>query len=676
MKADAAAASHPHLYVGIEHAGGIRARLHDEEAAPPGPILGGIHVIDPDPAAASSLDPHPRVRVHAGPDALQAFVRDRGSRLDAPLPRGVHQSRRLASLSTATVGALRQLAQLQKIQTQKVNAALAARAAGRDARWWASRWSDIAAGTPARVLLITSRHTTYLRHAATDLCQALADAGHAAELVLEADDRAAMLPLRTLRAAERLDPDLTVVPNLTRHLYAAFLPPGVPHAAWVQDAMPRLYAVGDPRPGPRDFWAGHRLPGSALLDAHGDANRVEWPVPVSTRKFRPVPEAALGPHRCDLLYVSHQSEPVEALHHRLVEAAPAEARDAVRACLPAVREAVALWPRRPAFYELFEAAAAISGVQDPAHPRTQRLHETVIQPLADRLLRHESLDWAAKLAAREGLSLRIHGVGWEAHPRLARFAAGPLRHGRHLREAYAGAAITLHASASGAGHQRIAECALSGGLPLARRCWNEAFLDNTRRVARLVRRLPPDACLPGSRCPAWRPEQHPELAALLNLRERMPADTSPLYADWDHHRHDPLYAQPLDASHAFLTDPGPPPRVGPLLLADGPFGSLFSTPDELATLVLGFVREPQRRRAASARLSRLAREHKSVDSFARDLVSLVAERMIPPALEVLADHLPPAADVASGPPPAGTEALPAAEAGEASRMLARCGSPA
>jgi hypothetical protein len=86
-------------------------------------------------------------------------------------------------------------------------------------------------------------------------------------------------------------------------------------------------------------------------------------------------------------------------------------------------------------------------------------------PMADRMVRHRVLGWAADTCEARGWKMRIFGRGWEKHERLGALAGPELAHGEELRAAYATAGITVHASIHWMYHQRVMECALSGGLP-------------------------------------------------------------------------------------------------------------------------------------------------------------------------------------------------------------------
>jgi hypothetical protein len=135
-----------------------------------------------------------------------------------------------------------------------------------------------------------------------------------------------------------------------------------------------------------------------------------------------------------------------------------------------VEEAVARAQDLDIYHELGSAiTSAVAESIDPAlRPRIESMVlRQYALPMADRLFRHQTVQWAADLCARRRWRLRLYGRGWEAG-RFAEFAHPEVEHGEALRACYQAAAIHLHASINTAVHQRVMECALSGGLPLVR----------------------------------------------------------------------------------------------------------------------------------------------------------------------------------------------------------------
>jgi hypothetical protein len=91
-----------------------------------------------------------------------------------------------------------------------------------------------------------------------------------------------------------------------------------------------------------------------------------------------------------------------------------------------------------------------------------------VRPLADRVLRHATLQWVANWAESAGRTLHLYGRGWEEHPRLGRYARGVAEHGEHLAEICRQAAINLHIGVNTALHQRVLEILSAGGFVMAR----------------------------------------------------------------------------------------------------------------------------------------------------------------------------------------------------------------
>ncbi len=365
----------------------------------------------------------------------------------------------------------------QQAAVDAANERVGAIYAARDAPWWDRRYAEAleGSGPPLRVLIPTTRYSTYIRHASRDLADAFAAMGALAEVVIEPDDSTRFSALAYLESLERFRPDLVVLVNYTRANTGDLFPPQLPFVCWLQDAMWHQFdeTVGA-RQARMDFLVGHVF--RELLDRFGYPRRNTFlmPVAVSTRKFHdgPMDDALRRRHACEIAYVGHQSETPEAQRERLLEelSTRPEIRRCVESMYPAIREVAAHPDRtRPgqALRAIVEEALAAAGAHDPR--LAVHLARIWVLPMADRLLRHASLHWAADVADRRGWRFRIYGRGWESHPRLARYACGELVHGEELRASYRAAAAHLHLTINTIWHQRLIECALSGGLPLCRR---------------------------------------------------------------------------------------------------------------------------------------------------------------------------------------------------------------
>jgi hypothetical protein len=326
------------------------------------------------------------------------------------------------------------------------------------------------------VLVPTCRYSTYVQHASRDLVAALTRAGSRAELLIEPDDASHFSSLAYLRRFAAFEPDLVVLINYTRANLGSLCPPQVPWVCWVQDAMPHQFSpeVGRAH-GPLDFVVGNLL--GELFDRHGFPRdrSMAMPVVASAEKFHAgeVDPVMAREYACDVAMLTHHSETPEAMHARLCREAGKDAviQRALALLYPRVIDAA----RRAGDASVQGAltAAALASMReacgaDPSDAGVAHLVRQYATPLADRALRHETLAWAAEACERRGWRLHVYGRGWEPHPVFGKYAKGQVEHGEPLRAAYRGAGVHLHASVMTLCHQRVMECALSGGLPLCR----------------------------------------------------------------------------------------------------------------------------------------------------------------------------------------------------------------
>lgn len=414
-----------------------------------------------------------RVLVFAGEGALQRLEGWMEVRLD----RRLRGARVCGAEADGEVGAmLGRVARLQQEVQQQLGAACERLYADRDAAWWARRLREAHSGDgpPLRIVVHTSRYSTYLRHAAADLVDALERCGHEADLLVEPDESSHLTSLATLQRVLDVGADLMVVLNHPRGSVGTnAVPAGLPLVCWVQDAMPHLY---DPRigrrQGPLDLLAG-AIDERMLLCAGFDPRKaMRIPVVASAAKFHAGPVEPRLSRRlaCDLACATHQSETPRAMHERLLAGSDATVRPLLEELRPDIERLVARAHEVNLHFELREAVhrCALAAFGERGREIVQPVCTGYALPLADRIFRHQALEWAAEACRRRGWRLALFGRGWEDHPTLAEFARGELAHGEELRASYQVAAAHLHLCTSTLAHQRVMECALSGGVSLCR----------------------------------------------------------------------------------------------------------------------------------------------------------------------------------------------------------------
>lgn len=424
-----------------------------------------------------------RTVVFVGPDASERYgrwMRERmGVQLAGPVVVTAGTRTRLSPTVAEVVG---HVEKQQSVLVRGLRERVEAQYRGRDARWWAERYREALSGEgpPLNVVIPTCRYSTYIQFASRDLAKAFERAGCRAEVLIEPDTSSRLSLAAYLEAFEGGAPDLVVLINYPRASLEGNPTPGnVPFVCWIQDAMGHLYSknMGEAQ-GDLDFVVGH-LHGDLFLKHGWDrARSLELPVTADEGTFHdgPVGERLPREMACEIACVTNHGESPREMHDRLRGQLASGGADA-----NVVRLVDGLWERLPAIMceahvkehhkALREAIVDISRRSlglEPSETLVDQLHRQYALPVADRIFRHQALEWACSVAERRGWRLALYGRGWEGHPRFGRYARGVLEHGEALRAAYQCAAVNLHLSATTMVHQRVLECALSGGFTAAR----------------------------------------------------------------------------------------------------------------------------------------------------------------------------------------------------------------
>lgn len=570
----------------------------------------------------------PRLELHVGEGAPSSLACSLANRLDTALVGKfipVLATRRACSppvQSVLSAAESRQSA-LESDLRRRVEAVYAPR----DRPWWHKRY---ACGGPLRVLLRTSRYTTYVRHSTEDLARAFERAGHVAHVYMEPDDHSTLSAVATLRRVAEFDPDLVVLINYPRATMADVLPANVPMVCWVQDAMPHLFdsRVGSAH-GPMDFVVGVRIPELVTRFGYPAERCLPMPVVVSPEKFSSGPVGAVcrvGPEpsaKPVICFVTHHGETPERMHDRLKEEA---SRDPVL-----TRLMDRLWPaavelaaktlsadhKRRIRMSVIEAVREEAGSEAPERVVSMLTH-AYINPVIDRMLRHQTAAWAASIASRRGWTFVLHGRNWDHHPTLSAYAAGGLGHGDSLRESYARSTVHLHASLHGPMHQRVFECSLSGGLALCRTVWPTVWplvMHAQREVRRRLADRPGSAGAVESgfaRVPAG---EHSELAEASELIGRIGLETTDdlgLNGWWSIPMSEPV-AEDIESMTW--------PLVRPIA------GVSFKDEAQLEHLIERAVVDPAWREAGSSSIARPVRASLTHDALAAKITDLVASGM-------------------------------------------------
>lgn len=404
--------------------------------------------------------------------------------------------------------------------------------------WWSKRFGQAGQEQePLRVLIPTARHSTYLKYAAADLAQAFTDLGCNCQVQLEQDDSQILSKNTHLRSVHEFDPDLIVTINYPRCKLGEHIPKDIPHICWVQDAMAHLFdwKIGE-LIGEMDFVVGMVKP--ELIDQFGyPAEQTRWmPMVASKAKFghEPIDEG----FDSEIAWVTHQSEHPDLFRDRLVGNmkvnAPAAAKTFAK-LLDDVEQLVTTITTqnlRTHIDSLIDQAFFPNGVPEGARAIRTSMYNDMVNPYAERVFRHQAAQWAANIAVRRGWRFKLYGKGWEEHPQLAKFAAGPLEHGDELGACYRNSVVQIHASINQVVHQRVSECLLSGGLPICRAISNSFGYANLMVCVSADLEYDKDLMTQGVRTP-WYVEidSCPQASDLIEHLRRLEICDEQLYAD-------------------------------------------------------------------------------------------------------------------------------------------------
>ncbi len=556
-----------------------------------------------------------RSRVFTGEDAADALAEFVRTRFAYPATGPVIPQPVRTAIEPPVAQLVRTLGGEQKTECQRLHQALIEREQQRDSAYWAAR---LAEDRTKRVLIPTCRYSTYIKHASADLASAFETLGWEARVLIEPDDHSRFSSIAYHQAQLDFDPDLIVLINYPRAAHTDAFPTQTPFICWIQDAMPHLFdeRVGR-RQGERDFIFGHVYPRLFREFGYRTERAGNMPVVASDTKFHPEPVSQDLHDRfdCEMAYVSHHSETPQALHARLC----AEAGDTqIVAVLNEMRrllgqryaEIMSNPQTRTAKTVAADAWANVHG-SAPMPRILDQLREQYLMPILERVLRHQMLEWAAEVADRRGWRLRIYGRGWDKHEKLGRFAAGELTHGEELRAAYQCAAVQLHGSMSTLVHQRVMECALSGGLPLCKLVAPNLGASRQAALYRLVNTAASPDRVDADGMLMFTTENHEPLrqyASVLSSVGMPVPEQVPLHPGVARHMHE--YGVAFEG------------RTAEQLLGDLGSGT-FRSAQQLEAAVHEAVTSPQRRQTRSETIAARVREHFTHERVAEEMIRLM-----------------------------------------------------
>lgn len=345
----------------------------------------------------------------------------------------------------------------------------------RDAAFWARRYREANESDPLRVMLVTSRYTTYLQYCIRDLARAFEAHGCRTRTVIEDADHQKLSAITYQRLVREFQPDLLFMIDHFRHEYGGSLPANVPYVGWIQDVLPNLYSQQAGQSlGPLDFYIACDVAPFVHRYGYPASQGLTWTTATDDRLYSaaPLSEEELAPYRCDFSYVSNQSRPPRAFYDDR-RARLGHDVDTIRyadAVFDAVCERFERDPRTAAASPVFlyEKIKQEQGLKPSSPQADEVLRQQVFFPLVELIFRQQALTWIADYCDRTGRTLHIYGNGWDRHPRFAQYARGFAENGAVLRAIYQASDVNLQIIATGAIHQRLLDGLAAGGFFLLR----------------------------------------------------------------------------------------------------------------------------------------------------------------------------------------------------------------
>jgi hypothetical protein len=341
----------------------------------------------------------------------------------------------------------------------------------KDVLYWRNRFATAGKSSPPlRIAGLTSRFSTVMQHAMRDLASAFKRQGCQFELVKQTADHIGVVDV--VGELNRLRPDLIIVINHLRSELTDSIPSNVPYVCWIQDYMQQLWAKeAGASVGEFDLVLGHSpsvmtsvygYPATRFLATHNLTS-------IETFSCEPVPAEDKAKYVCDLSYVGHGWETPEQLVDEI-----GRQNSRFGKYMGAVALLAQQRVKETGFITTQDLVSiVVQAERDSGHsalsPETRRaLVVPSAQRIIDRILRHQTLQWAADWAMSRKKSFRLFGNGWERHAALRQYASGAVEHGYALRCAFQASTISLQVNGYGSLHQRLLDAIASGAFMLTR----------------------------------------------------------------------------------------------------------------------------------------------------------------------------------------------------------------
>ena len=322
---------------------------------------------------------------------------------------------------------------------------------------------------PLRILLNTTRFSTFIQYCTRDVAQGFEALGHQTRTVIEKSDTERFSLLEVLRNLHSFQPDMIFGIDWLRASYGPLFHKNIPFVCWAQDWLPNLFnQQAAKRIGQRDVvLAVYNNYRQRLLNVgYTNEHLTYLPVPTNDKLYHPMKlsKKETEKYHCELSFVHHGSNPPEKdFADLLARFSDLRIEEILKIMFELVKER--FYNGSDCYSEedyeslLLEAEERKGSRIEDSKVRTEVLwyfYETI----GNRFFRQLPLEWIVK----EGYDLKLYGRGWKNHPRLSKYAQGPAKNGQELCKIYSSSQINLQLLHARNLHPRLLDGLASGGF--------------------------------------------------------------------------------------------------------------------------------------------------------------------------------------------------------------------
>jgi len=326
---------------------------------------------------------------------------------------------------------------------------------------------------PLRILLFTSRFTTFLQYCIRDVAQGFEALGHRSKMVIEKADTERYCALEMLRNLVSFKPDMIFVIDHLRAEYGSLYHKSIPFVCWVQDPLPNIFNEQAAKTiGKRDIvLIGYNAFKQPLLELdYPRGNVFRLPLPTNSRLYRPMKlsKKEMEKYHCEVSFVHHGSNPPEKdLTDLLAQFNDLGIKEMLKIAFELVKER--FYNEKDCYSEedyksLLLEAEERKGVTIADSTVRVRVLSHFYGLIGSRFFRQLPLEWIAN----EGYDLKLYGRGWDNHPRLSKYAQGPANNGKELCRIYNSSQINLQIHNGCNLHPRLIDGLVSEGFFLTK----------------------------------------------------------------------------------------------------------------------------------------------------------------------------------------------------------------